>query len=161
MSQKWMQALFLFVNKITVQHWMGDLLHKLIFKACLLSIHMEHYWFLWDTYGCFLWAQLNHFKLGLTFWSDNPLYSISSAWAAHISCRPCSQINVSNMRLSQQHLVREPFLFLMAWPTSQFRELIKAVWWRSCSCVMSLTDAQLSKIRNAQLVAFMGPINMH
>lgn len=41
------------------------------------------------------------------------------------------------------------------------RELVNVVWWRSWSCSMSLADAQLSKFRNAQLVAFIGSINTH
>lgn len=77
------------------------------------------------------------------------------------SCLPHSQTPVSNVRQQQQYLVKETFRLLMARPTSRFRELIKAVWWRSCSCTMSLTDPKISKIRNAQLGAFMGAINMY
>lgn len=62
-------------------------------------------------------AQLNHFKLGLTFWSGNPLYNfihLARAAAANVSPAHRSQIGVSKMRLSRQYLVREPFLLLMA-----------------------------------------------
>lgn len=144
-------------------HCIWDLLHISWYAR---HVYLALTWNAVDFYGthmaAFYCAQLNRFKLGLTFWSSNPLYNISLLRAVRRTApKHCSQIGVSNMRLSEQHLVKEPFLFLMAWPTSQFRELIKAVWCGSWSCTMSLTDPQLSKIRNAQLVAFIGPINMH
>lgn len=164
-----MQALFQSLTKFHYQHLdMKLVTHKAIFKTWLLCTLMEHCWFLWDAYGCILLCSFNSFKLGLTFWRGNPLYSLTSPYSKlftarllQMSSKHCSQIGVSNMRLSQQFLVEKPFLLLMAWPTSQFRGLIKAAWWRSWSCTMSLTDPQLSKIRNAQLVAFTRPINMH
>lgn len=154
------------VNKIHYQHWMWDLLHKSWYSR---PVYLAFLWNALDFYGthmaAFYCVQLNHFKLRLTFWSGNQLYNVSlelfTVRLLQMSPQRCSRTGVSNMRLSQQHLVKEPFLLLMAWPTSQFRELIKAVWCRSWSCTMSLTDAQLSKIRNAQLVAFTGLINMH
>lgn len=146
------------INKI-----MWDLLHISWYSR---RVYLALIWNAVDFYGAhmaaFYCAQLNCFKPGLTFWSGNPLFNVSSLGVArHTAPEHCPQTAVSNIRLSQQYLVREPFRLLMARPTSQFRELIKAVWCRSWGCTMSLTDPKLSKIRNAQLVAFIGPINMH
>lgn len=78
--------------------------------------------------AAFYCVQLNRFKVGLSFWSSNLLYNVSllsdihcpadaaaAAAAVNAACLLCShRLGVSNMRLSQQYLVKEPFLLLMA-----------------------------------------------
>lgn len=155
-----MQALISIIGEITPWTPLWNLLNMSRY-----SQHVYHsngtpsiFFFLWEAYGCVLSCSIKsayQFKWGL----------MTNFFVLPPPHPPPTHLHVpglsSQVGVSRQYLVRESFLLLMAWPPSQFREVIKAVWWRSWSCTMSLTDARLSKTWNAQLVAFIGAINMH